>query len=135
MVRYRKELKRTRIIARVREYQSVKEKRIDLKNNESILLFKDVAYPPYGMDEFLVRVAVNFLAEIVHVNIDDVGESIEGIIPYMVGNHGSGQDLVRIAHEVLQQPVFLGGEIDLLILAPALVSHLIEAQLGKPQSP
>src|SRR6266540_3591000 len=133
MVRYRNEVKRTRITARVREYRSVKEKRIDLKNNESILLFEDVSDPPYSMNEFGFSVTIDFLAQIVDVDVDNVGEGVKGIVPDMIGDHGSGQHLVRVAHKIFQKAVFLGSEVDLLVLTPDLMGDRVETQVRETE--
>src|ERR1039457_2585003 len=130
MVKNRKVLKRIRIIASVKEYQSVREKRIDLKYNRSILLFENVADPPHGMNEFLVYITVYLFTKVVYINIYDVGKGIKGIIPNMVRYHGPGSDLVGVPHEILKKSIFLGGKVNLLVFSPNFMGNRVKAKVG-----
>lgn len=40
-------------------------------------------------DQFLFKPIVNFLSEVIDVNIHNVGHSVEGEIPDMLNNHGA----------------------------------------------
>jgi hypothetical protein len=64
-----------------------------------LFLLQNVSETPGGMDEFLVGIAVHLFSQIVYININDVGKTVENIVPYIFRYGGAGQDLVRIAHE------------------------------------
>ena len=93
-------------------------------------LLKDVTDPANGMNQLIGEVTINFLAQIVDVYIDDIGEGVKVIIPDMLSDHGPCQGRLRIAHEELQQSIFLGRQINFFVAAPDLVCHRIKTQIS-----
>jgi hypothetical protein len=51
-----------------------------------------------GMDEFFAAASVNLVAQIIHVDIDDVCKRVEVLVPHMFGDHGSGKHAAGVAH-------------------------------------
>ncbi len=70
------------------------------------------------MDQFPASLAVDLSSQVVDVDVYDFGKGVEFVVLAVLGDHGPGHYLVRVAHEVLKKPVFLAGEFDSLILTP-----------------
>ena len=77
------------------------------------------------MDELPAGIAVNLFPQVVDIHVYDIGEGVEGVVPAMLRDHGSGHDLVRITHEVFEKVILLGGGVNFLIIAPDLVRYRI----------
>src|SRR4051812_38365510 len=67
-----------------------------------------------GMDQLTRSAAVDLVPQVVDVDVYDVGEGIEVMIPDVFGNHGPREDPPRMTHEVFQQGIFLQGQVDAL---------------------
>src|ERR1700722_1038636 len=65
-------------------------------------------------DEFRLETFVDLAADLADVDVDDVGESLEGLVPHPVHDHSARQDPVRIQHQVFEQAVFLRTQLDAL---------------------
>jgi hypothetical protein len=74
--------------------------------------------------------AVDPLAEVADVDLDDVGVALEGVVPDVLQDLGLGDDLAGLAHQVLQQGELPGGEGDLDLAPPAAVGGGVEAQVA-----
>ena len=55
-----------------------------------------------GMDQFFGSASIDFIPEVVHIDIDDVGEGIEVLIPHVFGDHGSGEHSAGMAHQIFE---------------------------------
>ena len=75
-----------------------------------VLLFKKITFTAHGMDHFILKTAVNFIAQVIDIDINDIGEGVKINVPYMLGYHGAGDDIAGIAHQIFQQRVFLDGQ-------------------------
>ena len=64
-----------------------------------------IAAPANGMDQFLRSTSIDFVPEVVHIDIDDVREGIEILIPHMFGDHGPGEDAAGMTHQIFEQGV------------------------------
>ena len=64
------------------------------------------------MDERHTGIAIDLAAQPAHVDVDDVGLGIEVVIPHRLQQHGAGDYLAGVAHQVLQQPELAGLELD-----------------------
>src|SRR5207245_5652813 len=71
------------------------------------------------VDQLAVLSAVDLVTQVVDIHVNDVGECIEVLIPYVLGDHRAGQHAAGIAHQVFQEGVFLGRQLD----APAAAGH------------
>jgi len=64
------------------------------------------------LDQFVVEVPVDLIANITDVYVDDIGVAVEIDAPDIDREVGSGDDPVPIAHQVFQQLKFLGCKFD-----------------------
>ena len=72
--------------------------------------------------------------EIIDVNIDDIGEAVEIILPDMLGDHGARDQLVGVQHQKLQEGIFFAGEDAGSSASLDLLGHLIEFKVGDFQN-
>src|SRR6516225_1977339 len=73
--------------------------------------------PPDSSNHLEVVVVIYFSTQMPNIDIDDVGEAVEGLVPYMLDDHISRQDTSGILHQVLKQLVFFRGQFDTMSLA------------------
>src|SRR5262245_3394384 len=64
---------------------------------------KHVAAAAHGLQQGLIKVAINLSAESRDVHLDDVGHPFPVGIPEVLAQHLAGKHLPRVAHEELQQ--------------------------------
>src|SRR5579863_6825315 len=60
----------------------------------------------HGMDQWIGLVPIDLAADTPHIHVNDVGRGIEMQIPDVLQQHGPGDHMVLIAHQVLQQLEF-----------------------------
>jgi hypothetical protein len=65
-----------------------------------------------------VIAGVDFAAEIVDVDIDDIGHGVKIEFPHLLDDRGARNGLALMAHEEFEEGELLGAEIDRM--APAL---------------
>ena len=53
----------------------------------------------------------------IDINVDDIGEGIEVIIPDMLRDHRASQYLTLVAKEIFEEAVFLAGQFNLLTIS------------------
>jgi len=68
------------------------------------------------------------------MNIDDVGGGIETHAPYVVENHGAGDDAAGVAAEIFEKRELLAGELQLALAAMRLAADKIEFEVGDAQA-
>src|SRR5262249_53132745 len=66
----------------------------------------------YRVDELLLRPFIDFLTQIVDVDIDHVGHRIRREFPYVLDDHVAGDAASGVAHEVFEKTEFLGSKFD-----------------------
>src|SRR2546429_3799121 len=69
-----------------------------------------VAHPPHGVDEGWLE-AVDLLAQVAHVGLDDVAVAPEVVAPDVVQDLGLGEDPAGGGQEEAQQVELGGGEL------------------------
>ena len=74
-----------------RERRSVPEREPDAKGHQST--FSMYPLPRMVWISFLGASAIDLIAEIIDIDVDDIGERIEILVPDMVGNHRDGSTL------------------------------------------
>ena len=85
------------------------------------------------MDQFVVATMVDFSAQIIDVDVDDVGEPVEGgIRPNVIGDGCPGQYLVWIAHEEFEEGIFPGRKAYFFFLPPHPACSGVHPQISKP---
>src|SRR5665213_1743638 len=79
----------------------------------------------------LIRIRiVHFASQVPDIDIDDVGDSLEALVPYMLENHGAREHAVWRGQQIFQQRVFLAGQLDGLSAAAYLVRQTIQFEVG-----
>src|ERR1700674_623784 len=58
----------------------------------------------HRMEERLVEALVDLGAQPRHVHVDHVGLRVEVIVPHVLEQHGAGDHLAGVAHEIFQKP-------------------------------
>ena len=61
-----------------------------------------------GVDQRLLERSVHFVPQVPDINVDDVGETVEALVPNVLGDHRARDHLFRAEHEIFQQGVFFG---------------------------
>src|ERR1700738_3500406 len=106
-------LNATSTAARMPTYQSVSRVRSDSNMGGSTCLGGEhVTFSPDGSQQLLGVTVVNLASQTLHVNLDEIGEGIEILIPNMLGNLRPTDDLIDMARQVIKQGVFFGGKFD-----------------------
>ena len=82
------------------------------------------------MQQGLLEVAVDLGAQAADVDVDDVGLGIEVVVPHVFQEHGAGDDLSGVAHQVLEQPELPGLQLDLPAGAGDGAGQQIHLQVG-----
>src|SRR5574337_1095924 len=67
-----------------------------------------------GMDQFLGSASIDLIPKVVDIDIDDVGEGVEVLIPHVFGDHGPGEYTAAMAHQIFEQRVLFQRQIDAL---------------------
>jgi hypothetical protein len=66
------------------------------------ILFKYIPGSIDGMNHLLVEIVIDLIPQLAYANFDHVGLWIKIVIPDMFHNHGLGDHIPGIAHEVLK---------------------------------
>jgi len=69
---------------------------------EYFLAGYSVPHIPYGLNQFLWKAFVYFITEIPNIHIDDVGECVMVISPYLLQNHGAAERAIGMGHEIFE---------------------------------
>src|SRR5690625_1547129 len=88
-----------------------------------------VARAPHRLDP----VGSELVAQVAHIHVDDVGAWIEVEAPDPGEELLAAEDLVGVAHELLQQRVFAGGELDRLLPHERPARTHVEGEVSHPQ--
>src|SRR5271165_74051 len=68
----------------------------------------------HGAEQRRVEIPIDLCAKARHMHVDHVGLRIEMIIPHVLEQHGAGDYLARILHQIFQQPEFARLQNDFL---------------------
>src|SRR5207253_7706527 len=82
------------------------------------------------MDQLAVLSAVDLVAQVVDVHVNDVGERVEVLVPDVLGDHRAGQHAAGIAHQVFQEGILLGRQLD----APSPAGNLAGGRIQDERS-
>ena len=81
---------------------------------------------------FWAEPLVHLVAEVGNVHVNDIGIGVKVNVPHVDGNGRTGDHLVFVAQQILQQLKLLGGEGN----DPAFAAHLpaveVHLQLSRP---
>ena len=64
---------------------------------------------------FCVVAFVKFGAQLTDIDIDNIGQALEALIPDMLDYHGARQNAPRIERQIFEQGVFLAAQLDALV--------------------
>src|SRR5579871_1490807 len=92
--------------------------------------FNLVTHAAYRLNEWVREALVNLVAQVVDVNIYDIGEGFQVVTPNRIDDLCTCEYLPRMAHQVLQQGKFLSGELNDAPIAACFVAHQIEGQVS-----
>src|SRR6476661_6245315 len=93
----------------------------------------DVSHATHRVHQLLGVTRVHLLAEPVDHHVHDVGAGIEVIVPRVFGDEGPRHDPSRVPHEVLEDRVLLGGEVDGLAGPPHAPRGGIQLEVAHPE--
>src|SRR3954451_24487296 len=87
----------------------------------------------HGVDERRA-VDVELLAQVADVGLEHAGVAAEVVLPHVLEDLRAGQHAARVQHQVAQQPVLGGREVDRLAGARDLVRVLVELEVGEGEA-
>ena len=87
-----------------------------------------VADAAHGLDQRRA-VRVELLAQVADVGLEHARVAAEVVVPHVVEDLRAGQHAARVEHQVAQQPVLGGGQLDRLAAARDLVRVLVELEV------
>src|SRR5260370_14715416 len=76
---------------------------------------------------------IDLAPQMTHIHIDNVGDAVKALVPYVFNDHVARQNALFILHEILEQSILFGSEIDALACTPDLLSQTIQFQLSDTQ--
>src|SRR5215212_4327403 len=82
---------------------------------KSVAGFEDVAFTTAGVKQFIYMSPVDLFSQPVHVDLDRVGERIEGVVPHMRGNLRPRNQMPCATSEIFQQCIFLCRQLHVMI--------------------
>jgi hypothetical protein len=114
------------------EYQMVILKEMDFR----IWLrdFKNIADSTDGVDDLIGKALVNLIPQTAGQHIHDVGLRIEVIVPDLIKDHGLGDHLPGIAHQIFEQAELPGREFDLRAGSGDLAAEKIKHKIPGGQA-
>ena len=71
--------------------------------------------------------------EVTNKDVNDIGNTVQALVPDMLNGHVSGEDEIHIFHQVLRQGVLLGGKLDAFTGTAYLLRKTVEFQVGDGQ--
>src|SRR5258705_5504031 len=76
------------------------------------LLAEDIADAAHRVDQARLASAFELLAQIAHIDLDNVALAAEVVAPDAIIDHLAREHLLRMAHEQLKQLILFGGQLD-----------------------
>ena len=80
-------------------------------------------------------VGIDLLAQVAHIRLEHAGVAGEVVAPHVIKQLRAREDAARIEHQVPEQAVLGGGELDRLAGARHLARVLVELQVRERQPP
>jgi hypothetical protein len=82
------------------------------------------------MDKSLFERLVNFRPKLSNIDIHNIGQSFETLIPYMFNNHGPRKNATRVDRQIFQQCILFGRKSDRQTFSPNLMIQPINLQIA-----
>ena len=114
-------------------YQDTSRKLSERSVHGSALVAEAVADAAHGTDQFHCKGVIHLAAQVTHVHVDDVSQTLEALVPDVLDDHGAREHAAGIGGEVFQQRVFLGREFDAAAGAAHLLRQSIDLQIRHAQ--
>src|ERR1041385_3019001 len=73
---------------------------------------QNISRAAHGVDQLAAETAIHLAAQPAHMGFHDIGARIEMQVPDIFQQHGAGHHPAHIAHQIFQQPEFLGLQLD-----------------------
>src|ERR1700685_3013749 len=89
-----------------------------------------ITHAAHGVDKLVRERLVDLSAQVTYVDIYDVRDCLEALIPHVIQDHGPREDSAGRMHEVFKDRVFLDRKVDSVAIAPHLLSQSIELEVG-----
>src|SRR5262245_32452408 len=89
-----------------------------------------ISYAADRMGEFGIEGSSDLAAQSEDMDVDHVGNVVEVIVPDMVGYRRTRENLIRVAHQELEQAVLFAGQSNNPIPTPDFATRGIQGQVG-----
>src|SRR5271157_227082 len=99
-----------------------------------ILRFENITHTSNGVDQRMLSLLINFLAQAVDLDINHVGGRINAHVPHLIKDHGSRHDASRIPDQVFQKREFLGRKLQELTAPACFATDQVQLQIGHVQA-
>src|SRR3989440_10180732 len=113
-----------RVRASAPEYQAVSRPR-----SVCMSRLHDVADPAHRVNQLGFAPLVDLLAQPRDHDVHDVRTGVEVVVPGVLRDQGPRHDAALVAHEVLEDGILLGRELDELPAAPYFAAPRLEGQV------
>ncbi len=87
-----------------------------------------IAQPAHGADQLGLMAFVDLAAQMADIDIHDIGQALEGLVPDLLHDHAARQDAPGMQEQIFQQGIFLGAEFDALAVALDLAGQAVDLQ-------
>src|SRR5262245_8888394 len=84
------------------EYSRISLRRMVMEH-QLLFFAQDVAHPTHRMNQAGSTLGLGFLAQVAHINLDDIALPSKVITPNPVKNYVAGQNLSRITHKQFEE--------------------------------
>src|SRR5258708_6983050 len=91
---------------------------------------KEVAGASAGMKQGLAGIGINFPAHAIDVNLNQIREGIERLIPHMLGDFGASHNAAAVARKIFEQRILFGGKRHIPAAPGASLRACIQSQVG-----
>src|SRR5207302_5984815 len=91
-----------------------------------------VSDTPNGANQLVLVPIIHFAAQTADVNINNVGDAVEALVPDMFDDHRSRQNPAGIGHQVFKESVFFQCEFNASACALHLLRQTIEFKVVHP---
>ena len=95
---------------------------------------KNISDTPYRVDQFIIEILVNLVAQIAYARFDNIGLRAEVVIPDVFHDHRLGNDPAGVAHQVFEQRKLPGLQVDLFTPSSDLPGEEIDGQVPDGQA-
>jgi len=83
------------------------------------------------MDQFGEKFFIDLLTQVIDINVNDIGKTVEGIIPDVVPLSWHVKARIRVAHQVFEQPYSLAVRSISVLRATPVWLYRVKAQISK----